>query len=552
MIRKVSNLFSIAFILLWSFVVLVQYWNNNPKYGQAFELFQYGNLFLFLIALGSGISFLVYKFPEKLKNRINGLVVFVGLCLIDLVGFQFYYSTDITVNKATASYGAHFGWFLGLAGSLFFFYLVIRVLGNIFFRVFPTKMPPNDMPVIEAAMGTVFLSMLLFGLGLIGGIQVFILLPVFLLVLLLHWKIVWNILKSTFWQPLMKTKDLSAIGVFSFLFLGCFIVFNFIQLMRPSPVGTDSLNLYVNLPNLIAQSGSLIDGHQPYNWSLIMALGIAIFGRVEVTLGLSFLGAFLALIAFFRLCRKRMSINYSALCLLLFFSLPMINFLTYMDMKIDMALAFISMTVLLVFYNWVDRFSKKKPANKKAKKAKKKEIAPKYLQMAHQYFKVKLPTLFLDNRLLILMGILTGFAFGIKLTTLFFFFALMVAIWFAKGGYIAMWSAFFLSFATTFLLKLDAQPLLRNLHKNVNVLQWVLLIIGISIAIYFLYKNKEKGLHLIKISALISVFFVLPILPWMTKNIVETGKITVHSLMNGKKAKPTLYINQIIKQLKEN
>lgn len=457
MLRKLTNLISGVFILVWGFVILVQYWHNNPKYEKAFQLFQYADLLIFLLILGGGISFLLHKFPDKLDKRINGIAAFVGLCLIDGIGFYFYYATDKSVGGSTASFAAHFAWFLGLGLSLFLIYLVIRVLGIIFTSVFPLKLPKDDLPVIQAAVGSMLLCLLLFGLGLVGLLQVYILVPIILLLLVFHWKLTFEVLKKTFWQPLIKAKELNVIGVFSFLFLGVFVVFNYIQLMRTFPAGTDSLNLYVNLPNLIAQAGGLVDGHQPYNWSLIMSLGMAIFGRIEVTLGLSFLGAILALTAFFRLCRKRMSVNYAALCLLLFFSSPMINFLTYMDMKIDMALIFVVLSVLLVFYNWVVRLSNEiSEINPKAKKKKLKKIVsiPTYLQTAHFYVKEKLPPLFLENRLLILMGLLTGFAFGIKLTILFFFFSLMVAIWFAKGGNIALYAAFFLSLAATFLLKL--------------------------------------------------------------------------------------------------
>jgi hypothetical protein len=530
--------------LFWSLVILVQYWTNNPKYGQAFELFQYGSLLVFLLALGGGITFLLRKFSKKFQNRINGLAVFGGLCLIDLIGLQFYYSIDESANKATASFGSHFIWFLGLVASLFLIYLLIRVLGTIFFQVFPVPIDKEDLSIVEAAVGSMLLATLLFSLGLLGGINIFILAPIFVLILVAHWKIVWQIIQKTFWHPLIKTKELNIIGIYSFLFAGCFIVFNFIQILRPFPAGTDSLNLYVNLPNLIAQSGELIAGYQPYNWSLIMALGGAVFGRIDVILGLSFLGGFLAFIAFYRLCRKRMSVNYAALCVLLFCSLPMVNFLTYMDMKIDMALTFVSLTILLLFYNLVSNLKHK--TNKKNKKS---PTGPKYIQALHKYFKTKLPALFLENRLLILIGLLTGFAFGIKLTILFFFLALIVAIWFVKGGSLAMWSAFFLSFAATFLLKLDAHPLLRNFHEGVNILQWLLLLIGVVLTTYFVAKNKKEGIHLLKITLLTGAFFVLPVLPWLVKNVVEAGKISVNSLANGKKKTPELNIKQIKKQL---
>jgi len=136
MIPKLNNIISGIFALLWSLVVLIQYWNYNPNYEKAFEFFQYGHLLIFLLALGAGLSFVLAKFPKKLNKRINGLVIFAGLCLIDFVNFKFYYATDQSVKGETASFISHFGWFLGFIVMLFFFYLIMRVLGTIFSTIF--------------------------------------------------------------------------------------------------------------------------------------------------------------------------------------------------------------------------------------------------------------------------------------------------------------------------------------------------------------------------------------------------------------------------------
>lgn len=100
--------------------------------------------------------------------------------------------------------------------------------------------------------------------------------------------------------------------------------------------------------------------------------------------------------------------------------------------------------------------------------------------------------------------------------------------------------------------KLDAHPLLRQFHESVGILQWILLLIGLGLTAFLIVKNKEEGWHLIKISALTAVFFVLPILPWVAKNVAERGEFTVEAVTNGKKATPVLNIGTMKEQLKSN
>ncbi|MGK0363799.1 MAG: hypothetical protein ACI85O_000852, partial [Saprospiraceae bacterium] len=383
--------------------------------------------------------------------------------------------------------------------------------------------------------------------------------PLLILILAVNWRATIEIIKKSLFKPL-NIEGLNTIGVFCFLFLSLFLIFDFAQILRPFPAGTDSINLYVNLPKLINDYSGLVAGNQPYNWSLFMSLGLVVFGRIDVVLGLSFLGSFLALIALFRLSRKWLDINYSALCLLLFFSVPMVNFLAYMDMKIDMALLFISLSVLLLFYNWlvpptissIVKKVEKKNLGKKGKGVKSKQVKkrlqsspPFYLVKTKTFFAKKIPPVFIQNRLLVLMGLLAGFGFGIKLTFIFFFFALVTAVWFAEGGLLTFLSAFFLTLGTTFLLKLDAHPLLRSFHKSVDILQWILLVIGLVMAVFLFIKEKEIMIKLLRSSVILSLFFLLPIVPWFGKNYAEAGTLSVEALLNGKQATPVLNFKEI-------
>jgi hypothetical protein len=195
---------------------------------------------------------------------------------------------------------------------------------------------------------------------------------------------------------------------------------------------------------------------------------------------------------------------------------------------------------------------KKKKHIAKSVKAKKNSPNPKWLLTTKAFFATRIPRILQENRLLVVIGFLAGFAFGIKLTVLFFFFAIGAAIWYVEGGFWALLAAFFLLFGAVFILQLDAQSQLRSFHNSVNYLQWILLAIGIGLTAFLVVKQRKSMLRIATLSVILGAFFLLPILPWFGKNLSETGSFDVHSLLNGKKAVPEMSIIELEKLLQDN
>jgi hypothetical protein len=554
MLEKITKGFIYIFAIFWFVVILTEYWRNNPEYGNAIEYFQYSSLLVFFLLLGGLASWGITRVKKHPIRFVNGLTVFIGLLILDIVSLLSFYNKFPSNTPSAPGLFMHLMHLIGVVLAIFSIYLVARVLGEILTFIFPLKIAKSDLPVIQTALGISVMTFLLFFLGVFGGLTTWIVAPLLLLIIAINFRSAIRIIQSTLFKPLELSKDLNALGIFSFLFLGVFLIFDFVHILRPFPTGADAINLYVNLPKLIGNYASLVDGHQPYNWSLFMSYGTVVFQRIDVTLGLSFLGGFLSLGALFQLSRKWLTVNQSALCLLLFGSLPMTNFLWYKDLKIDMGLLFIMLCILLLFYNWVvppkkekkkTLIKKKKSTKTKPAKATKTIQTPSWLINTKSFFASRIPSFLKEHRLLIVIGFLAGFAFGIKLTTLFFFFALISAIWYKEAGFLAFLAAFFILFGIAFILKLDEQPQLRNFHNSVSILQWILLIIGVGLFAYLFSKRKKSMIRILNISVLIGLFFLLPVLPWFGKNISETGTISVDALLNGKKATPILNVKEL-------
>ncbi len=531
---KILKLIFAGFAIIWMVIIFSEYWRYNPSYGKAIQLFQYYDLLILFVGLGALMSWYIKKPGKKVIKYVNGLSIFFGMLFLDIIAVNRFCAKTNGMDFTVDGLFSHLGHIIGVSICIFLVYLVVKVLGELFTAIFPVKILNADLSLIQVALGIMVFTSLLFCLGVIGLLNGFVLIPICLLVLIIYWKHSYQITKKTLITPIKVANDLSALGIFCFLFLSIFLILNYVQILRPFPIGADSLRLYVNLPTLLAEYGGLVDGNQPYNWSLFMSTGLTVFGRIEIVLGLSFLGGLLSLFALWQLSRKWLDVNYSALVLLLFYSLPMISFLSYMDMKIDMALMFVSSCILLLFYNWIVPVKSEQTLHRTRGPG---------LTKANSFFKNHIPPILKKNGILVLMGLLTGFAFGIKLTILFFFLALFSSLWFFKGGKIAFIASFFLCFAAIFILKLDTQPGLRQFHNSVDNLQWILLAIGVGSLVYLFVRQKKKLLELITYSLIIVSFFALPILPWLGKNFSETQKVSISSLLNGKQASPIFKVD---------
>ncbi len=554
MLERLTKITSIVFSLLWTVVIFVEYWHYNLYYEKAFQNFQYANLFVIFLLIGVTISWgLTQAKRKKWSLRwVNGLSIFLLLLLLDSLTITAFYSKMSGIHLSAKGLFLHLGHLVGVVVCVYLVALVCRIVGYVFTTIFPPQITSQDMPIIEVALGIMFVTFALFFLGIFHLLNVFAIAPLFAFILFFNWRKTRQVVYETLFQPIRISNRFNALGAFSFLFLALFLVFDFTQLLRPFPLGTDSINLYVNLPSLIAQYGSLVDGNQPYNWSLFMSLGLVLFGRVDVVLALSFLGSFLSLVALYRLSRKWLDVNHAAFCLLLYFSVPMVNFLSHMDMKIDMGLLYITLCILLLLVNWFSSPITSKQSLSNSSKNNKRQTSKfghtttsDFILKIKTFFSNHLPPAIIENRLIALIGVFAGFAFGIKLTALFLFFALITTIWYAKGGLGAFLGSFFLVMAVIFLLQLDEQSHLRAFHQNVALLQWTLLLMGLGILAYMALKRKKLFIRLIQISTILGLFFLLPVLPWLGKNFVETQTISVEALLNGKQATPRLNFNEL-------
>jgi len=310
---------------------------------------------------------------------------------------------------------------------------------------------------------------------------------------------------------------------------------NLLQNISPFPKGWDSLSLYVKLPTIINDYHGLVRGYQPYNWSLLMSFGMILFNSMETVLGLSYVGGILCLIGLYALGKDilTMNQNYIYLALVCFYLIPSVGFQSFQEQKVDLGLLFIVLSVVILLFHWI----------------KDRKNVLKLDKDAFTSFNIKS----LANPYILFMGLLTGFAFGIKLTTLFTYFSVICVIWFLEFGFMGFIGSSMLCCFAILLVKLDDMSGMRAYHLTANYLQWILLLIGVSTFAYLLFKSKKGFVRSILFSSVYSIFFVLMATPWITKNFIDSDmQISFRYILNGKTNEPPAGLNYMKKKYNQH
>ena len=519
-LKSLYQKFILGFVLFWIVFLFLDYWKSHRAYNLSFENFQHGGLSVLFLLLAGGLTLgiLWLKKRKKALGFVNGLSIgFLSLLLIILTSSSVFnkmnavptLSADGTLVMITRVI------FIQLAILLFIVTPAFNI-GEWVRKSLKAKLLPREAPIINIAIGLVFLAFLVFLLGSLGLLHAWLFYPLLIGILGVFWRSSLKFIKSTLWTPLSINKELNAIGIISFFAILLFISLNFIQIVRPYPLGFDALSLYMNLPSLIFNQEALIEGYQPYNWSLIMSLGYILFKKAEFALALSFLGGVLSVLALFKLSRRWLNVNYSLLTALLFYSLPAVNFQSFKDMKIDLGLLFITLCIVMLFIEWLAQSIGSKPS--------------KTIEKTDRSLNL---SFFQEYNLIILMGILSGFALGIKFTAVFVLIAIVGGIWYAKAGKLAFLAAFCLGMFVILILKIDDISGLRAYHLGANILQWVLLGLGLTFTAITFIRNKKALFDCLKISTIYALFCILVFLPWPIKNFSETKSLNPQTLLFG-------------------
>ncbi|PIR52879.1 hypothetical protein COU76_03830 [Candidatus Peregrinibacteria bacterium CG10_big_fil_rev_8_21_14_0_10_49_10] len=303
-------------------------------------------------------------------------------------------------------------------------------------------------------------------------------------------------------------KSWHSATVFLTWFLVSYLALNFLNVIRPFPIGWDDLGSYINRPRLMVSYGKFIFSMAPFMWEYLSSLGFLLFGYGSVygataSMLINWMAGLLAVFSVIAFGTVFLGRGRGILAAVFYYTLPLVGHFSFADMKIDNAVFMWGTLGMLALFLFL--FPKEEPEST-AEPAR-------------------------NLRWLIVSGILFGFGFATKPTIIM----VILASGAVLTGVLFHWYAFigavFLVIAT-----LGAKGILsiREILQRVsggsdllsqNMFIGIALVLGLGIVGYAASrKRKTLRSSMLAVGLLIGTMGV-SILPWLLHNNFLAGNI---------------------------
>lgn len=511
---NVSSSVQKIILILWGVLVITLFFAYHGEFFLALVHPPYLSTIVTCLCIG-GVGVWARKKFNFLNSAIfdyGTIVVFMGVIAHD-VAIDNQVVSDFGIIQQVNFFKNYFGPHL----ATFFIVLVCYTFG----RLWTTRVndvDESDSVFVSIGLGIATVTLYLFILASFSILYWWMIWPVLFIPFIIQFKGTIGIVKSVLFVPSRREDfTLYSAGLRQFVLL--FLAVFWIGAYKLFPTGFDSAAVYQNISNVLSYNHHHVTGVQAYNWSLFTSLGPLLFGKIEVSIFLSHFFITMCLWVLFALCRRFCSYLTSWMILAIVVALPMVGFLSFVDAKTDLGLTFILLVVLMIVSRMYENGYGK-----------------------HQK---------LSSKLLITIGILLGFAMGIKYLAIFALVAITGVIAYGKGRSLLLAFWMFLSFAILFVVgAADFGHLQLASKEKLIVIIFCLLACGFTAYKIIRAENISVLTGLIKPMSIIGVSFVIGFFPWILKNTIESGKLNSSSVLYGDSKHNNLEIN--FKWLKEN
>ncbi|MFA5916845.1 MAG: hypothetical protein WC850_01260 [Candidatus Gracilibacteria bacterium] len=380
--------------------------------------------------------------------------------------------------------------------------------------------------------------------GAIGFYNIYTFFIILIPFIVIGYKSIGTLYADFFTKEIVVEKDIQLYtSEFLFIIITALISTNLVLVFRPFPIGWDDLGAYMNIPNLFAAAGELVAVGGIKAWELYTGIGF-MFGSATQAFYLNTFSGIIASItlylfgkSFFK--EKNEFINIPLLLVAIFVSMPMVVFQLGKDMKLDIGLFSISLIATYMIYYIFIKKEEFVGDEKGSLEENNHQIIGKIGNVINRIFRKEFFKKE-DFYYMFIAGIIVGFAFAIKLTTLMLISSIIGIILFSRIGidaflgYSAVYFAIFTKFKLWDLMNV-VYP--KNDISFINNFSLISLIIGISLLTYaYIRHNKE---YIIKTLLILSIFLAgifVAIIPWIGKNIYDVGitNISIGGILGGK------------------
>ncbi len=498
MIKKIFiNTFPKILVILWSIIIIGLYLGYHPEYFLAIAQNPYFGTILICAVLAGLNVWLRKKFSFFNSGIFDYMTIMIFILVI---ARNVLIENQVVTNFGPIQIASFFRHNFGIHLAALFVIFTCHSFGILLSRRIGIA-DKTESAIVSIGFGIVIITSYLFALASISMLYWWMVWPVVLVPFLFAVKSNLSFLKLIFITSDREEKfDPITAGLRQFTLI--FIAFFFVGAYKLFPLGFDSAALYQNASNLLAQNHSHLQGMQAYNWSLFTSLGPLLFGQIGVSIFLSHVFLLPCLWALFYFCEKFSSTRISWLTIALVVATPMIAFLGFVDAKIDLGFNFILLTTLILTLHLLQNQSNNDEKT--------------------------------NTTLTALIGLMLGFAMGVKYLALFGLIAAAGILVFYRGKRLALLSWMFFAFGTLFLIGASDFGYI-SLEGGERYLLTCICYTVSAFYIWRLYKRDKSVpiMEYVKPLGIIGVGFVLAFLPWGLKNTLESGEFSSSGILYG-------------------
>lgn len=285
-------------------------------------------------------------------------------------------------------------------------------------------------------------------------------------------------------------------------FLLSYLALNYINVVRPFPIGWDDLGSYLNRPRLLVSYGSFVYSMASFQWEYLTSLGFLLFGYESIfgattALVINWFQGVLAILVIYLFGRTFFGPGRGILSAALYYTLPLVGHFSFADMKIDNSVFAIG---AIATYCIFAAFFLSEDVKKR-------------------------------NTMILLGGVFVGLAFSMKLTAVMVFMALGTLV----VGLSLHWSAFTAAVLLACAVFVEQGTL--NIPKIFEKVQWgsenaspmlffaLFALTGLTMLVVIGWKNKHniKG-TVIAVALFLAGFFAV-VSPWLLHNNILAGNV---------------------------
>ncbi len=250
------------------------------------------------------------------------------------------------------------GMVLVRTGAIGLWLLAIAVsscgLGAAVLRGFRVKLEAEALrSVLAIGLGLSLASLLLFLLGWLHLLNWWALLLIGLLAVLAGFpdlRRLWSAVRRWRWVIRWKWTDPEWIAA---VLLLASLAMNLVDIMRPTPVGWDDMEKYQNRARLMAARGELVPGGFMFPVELLISSGYLFFDSAMPSQAFCWGCGLLCILGIYHFGKRHWSSRTGWLAAVTFYSMPMVNFLSSQDLKVDVTACLVSVLSIVSLWEWL-------------------------------------------------------------------------------------------------------------------------------------------------------------------------------------------------------